>query len=129
MASTSRCIAASCSASLECNADGVADFYGELLDGMIADENVARLPTLQTDTRMDDAASRATWRNGGRSQSRGRDAHASVPVGHWRVQDPRVHRRASEQGQWTLEGLLRPGGEGRLPDPGWKAHQRSGQPQ
>jgi len=47
-------------ASLECNADGVADFYGELLDGMIADENVARLPTLQTDTRMDDAASRAS---------------------------------------------------------------------
>jgi LPPG:FO 2-phospho-L-lactate transferase len=47
-------------AALECNADGVADFYGELLDGMIADENVARLPTLQTDTRMDDAASRAS---------------------------------------------------------------------
>jgi LPPG:FO 2-phospho-L-lactate transferase len=47
-------------AALECNADGVADFYGELLDGMIADENVARLPTLQTDTRMDDADSRAS---------------------------------------------------------------------
>jgi LPPG:FO 2-phospho-L-lactate transferase len=47
-------------AALECNADGVADFYGELLDGMIADENVGRLPTLQTDTRMDDAASRAS---------------------------------------------------------------------
>ena len=27
---------------------------------MIADENVGRLPTLQTDTRMDDAASRAS---------------------------------------------------------------------
>jgi LPPG:FO 2-phospho-L-lactate transferase len=46
-------------AALECNADGVADFYGELLDGIVADENVARLPTLQIDTRMHDAASRA----------------------------------------------------------------------
>jgi LPPG:FO 2-phospho-L-lactate transferase len=45
-------------AALECNADGVADFYGELLDGIVADENVSRLPTLQIDTRMDDAASR-----------------------------------------------------------------------
>jgi LPPG:FO 2-phospho-L-lactate transferase len=47
-------------AALACNADGIADFYGELLDGMVADENVGRLPTLQTDTRMDDAASRAS---------------------------------------------------------------------
>lgn len=46
-------------AALECSADGVADFYGELLDGIVADENVARLPTLQIDTRMDDPASRA----------------------------------------------------------------------
>lgn len=46
-------------AALECNADGVTDFYGELLDGIVADENVARLPTLQIDTRMDDASSRA----------------------------------------------------------------------
>jgi LPPG:FO 2-phospho-L-lactate transferase len=46
-------------AALELNADGVADFYGELLDGIVADENVGRLATLQTDTRMDDAASRA----------------------------------------------------------------------
>ncbi len=46
-------------AALECSADGVADFYGELLDGIVADENVARLPALQTDTRMDDAAARA----------------------------------------------------------------------
>jgi LPPG:FO 2-phospho-L-lactate transferase len=46
-------------AALECNADGVADFYGELLDGIVADENVARLPALQIDTRMDDAAARA----------------------------------------------------------------------
>ena len=46
-------------AALECNANGVADFYGELLDGIVADENVARLPTLQTDTRMDDPNARA----------------------------------------------------------------------
>ncbi len=44
---------------LELNADGVADFYGELLDGIVADEDVGRLATLQTDTRMDDASSRA----------------------------------------------------------------------
>jgi LPPG:FO 2-phospho-L-lactate transferase len=44
---------------LECSADGVADFYGELLAGIVADEDVARLTTLQTDTRMDDASARA----------------------------------------------------------------------
>jgi LPPG:FO 2-phospho-L-lactate transferase len=46
-------------AALELSADGVADFYGDLLDGIVADENVNRLPTLQTDTRMDDATARA----------------------------------------------------------------------
>ncbi len=46
-------------ASLDRSADGVADFYGELLDGIVCDENVARLPTLQLDTRMEDASSRA----------------------------------------------------------------------
>jgi LPPG:FO 2-phospho-L-lactate transferase len=46
-------------AALEMSASGIADFYGELLDGIVADENVATLPTLQTDTRMDDAAARA----------------------------------------------------------------------
>jgi len=46
-------------AALECSADGVADFYGDLLDGIVADENVARLASFQTDTRMDDAAARA----------------------------------------------------------------------
>ncbi len=45
-------------AALECSAEGVADFYGERLDGIVADENVARLPTLQIDTRMDDGVSR-----------------------------------------------------------------------
>jgi LPPG:FO 2-phospho-L-lactate transferase len=46
-------------AALECNADGVADFYGELLDGIVTDEDVARLPTLRMDTRMDSAEDRA----------------------------------------------------------------------
>jgi LPPG:FO 2-phospho-L-lactate transferase len=45
-------------AALECNAAGVADFYGELLDGIVADEVLAAVPTLETDTRMDDAAAR-----------------------------------------------------------------------
>jgi LPPG:FO 2-phospho-L-lactate transferase len=45
-------------AALELSADGVADFYGELLDGIVADENVGKLPSLQTDTRMDDAPTR-----------------------------------------------------------------------
>jgi LPPG:FO 2-phospho-L-lactate transferase len=44
---------------LDCNADGIADFYGELLDGIVADEDVGRLTTLHTDTRMPDAAGRA----------------------------------------------------------------------
>ena len=47
-------------AALECNAGGVADFYGELLDGIVADEDPARsLAGLRIDTRMDDAQSRA----------------------------------------------------------------------
>lgn len=46
-------------AALECSADGVADFYGDLLDGIVADENVGRMATLQLDTRMDDAGARA----------------------------------------------------------------------
>jgi LPPG:FO 2-phospho-L-lactate transferase len=45
-------------AALECSAAGVADFYGELLDGIVADESVGRLASLRTDTRMDDEASR-----------------------------------------------------------------------
>ncbi|HTC71603.1 MAG TPA: 2-phospho-L-lactate transferase [Solirubrobacteraceae bacterium] len=43
---------------LELSADGIADFYGELLDGIIADEDVGRLTTLQTDTRMHDRDAR-----------------------------------------------------------------------
>jgi LPPG:FO 2-phospho-L-lactate transferase len=46
-------------ASLPCSASGVASFYGELLDGIVADEDVPTLPTHLTDTRMHDAPSRA----------------------------------------------------------------------
>ncbi|HTR88613.1 MAG TPA: 2-phospho-L-lactate transferase [Solirubrobacteraceae bacterium] len=46
-------------AALECDANGVADFYGDLLDGIVADENVARMPCLQIDTRMHHPAARA----------------------------------------------------------------------
>jgi LPPG:FO 2-phospho-L-lactate transferase len=45
-------------AALECSAAGIADFYGELLDGIVADESVARVATLHTDTRMHDDAAR-----------------------------------------------------------------------
>jgi LPPG:FO 2-phospho-L-lactate transferase len=47
-------------AALECSARGVADFYGELLDGIVADEGAgSRVPELSTETRMDDADARA----------------------------------------------------------------------
>ena len=45
-------------AALPCNAEGVAQFYGELLDGIVADEEVPALPTLRTGTLMDDAQAR-----------------------------------------------------------------------
>jgi LPPG:FO 2-phospho-L-lactate transferase len=45
-------------ASLELSAAGVARCYEGLLDGVVADEPVAGLATLQLDTRMDDAAAR-----------------------------------------------------------------------
>ena len=46
-------------AALDLSADGIADFYGELLDGIVADENVGRLASLRTDTLMGDDAARA----------------------------------------------------------------------
>jgi LPPG:FO 2-phospho-L-lactate transferase len=47
-------------AALECSAGGIADFYGELLDGIVADEDADRmLASLRLDTRMDDAQARA----------------------------------------------------------------------
>lgn len=45
---------------LDCSASGVAAFYGDLLDGIVADEDIdAVLPSLRSETRMDDAESRA----------------------------------------------------------------------
>ncbi len=50
-------------AALECSARGVAEFYGELLDGIVADEALGPttldLAALQIDTRMGDAPARA----------------------------------------------------------------------
>lgn len=47
-------------AALDCSAHGVADFYGDLLDGIVADEDAGpRVPTLQTSTLMNDAPARA----------------------------------------------------------------------
>jgi LPPG:FO 2-phospho-L-lactate transferase len=46
-------------AALDLSADGVAQFYGELLDGIVADEEVSRPRSLRIDTRMDDAPERA----------------------------------------------------------------------
>jgi LPPG:FO 2-phospho-L-lactate transferase len=48
-------------AALDCSASGVAAFYGELLDGIVADEEVdAELTALRAETRMNDAESRAS---------------------------------------------------------------------
>ncbi|HEV2975535.1 MAG TPA: 2-phospho-L-lactate transferase [Solirubrobacteraceae bacterium] len=47
-------------AALDLSASGVAAFYGELLDGVIADDDAGHgLPALCADTRMDDADARA----------------------------------------------------------------------
>jgi 2-phospho-L-lactate transferase/gluconeogenesis factor (CofD/UPF0052 family) len=45
-------------AALEPSANGVVDFYGELLDGVVADEPVHGLTGLQTSTRMQSVADR-----------------------------------------------------------------------
>jgi LPPG:FO 2-phospho-L-lactate transferase len=46
-------------AALDCSAHGVSDFYGDLLDGIVADEDAGpHVPALQTSTRMDNAPSR-----------------------------------------------------------------------
>ncbi|HEY1450605.1 MAG TPA: 2-phospho-L-lactate transferase [Solirubrobacteraceae bacterium] len=48
-------------AALECSARGVVDFYGELLDGVVADEDAgARVPSLRADTRLGDPQERAS---------------------------------------------------------------------
>ncbi len=45
-------------AGLEPSAAGTAAYYGELLDGIVADEDVGGVPALRTHTRMDGAAER-----------------------------------------------------------------------
>jgi hypothetical protein len=45
-------------AGIESSAAGVATAYGELLDGLVADEPVEGLPALRTDTLMDSHAAR-----------------------------------------------------------------------
>jgi LPPG:FO 2-phospho-L-lactate transferase len=42
----------------EVSASGVAAYYGDLLSGIVADEDVEGLPTLRTDIRMDDGPAR-----------------------------------------------------------------------
>jgi LPPG:FO 2-phospho-L-lactate transferase len=46
-------------AGLPCSAAGVAAHYGDLLDGIVADEAAGALPALRIDTRMDDDRARA----------------------------------------------------------------------
>ena len=46
-------------AGIEPSAAGLLDAYEGLLDGVVADEPVAGVPTLQTDTLMDTPAARA----------------------------------------------------------------------
>jgi LPPG:FO 2-phospho-L-lactate transferase len=46
-------------AGFECSGAGVAELYGDLLDGIVADDTVPDVPCLQTNTMMGDAAGRA----------------------------------------------------------------------
>jgi LPPG:FO 2-phospho-L-lactate transferase len=46
------------SAAIELSAQGIADHYLDLIDGVVADEPVERVPALVTDTLMSDAAAR-----------------------------------------------------------------------
>ena len=46
------------SAGIELSAQGIADAYGDVLDGVVADEPVDGVPALVTDTLMEDAAGR-----------------------------------------------------------------------
>jgi hypothetical protein len=40
------------------NAGGIAAYYGDVLDGLVADESTAALPVLETDVLMGDADGR-----------------------------------------------------------------------
>jgi LPPG:FO 2-phospho-L-lactate transferase len=45
-------------AGIATSAQGIADVYGEVIDGVVADEPVTGLPSLETDTRMDQLGSK-----------------------------------------------------------------------
>jgi len=47
------------SAGIDLSAQGIADAYGDVLDGLIADEPASGLPVLETDTLMDSEPARA----------------------------------------------------------------------
>jgi LPPG:FO 2-phospho-L-lactate transferase len=47
-------------ADIQLSAEGIADTYRDVLDGVVADEPVDSLPALQTDTLMSDADGRRT---------------------------------------------------------------------
>jgi LPPG:FO 2-phospho-L-lactate transferase len=47
-------------AALDCSTRGVAELYGSLLDGIVADTDVEGVATLQTDIRLDDERARAS---------------------------------------------------------------------
>jgi hypothetical protein len=40
------------------NASGIASYYGDVLDGLVADERTSALPVLETDVLMADAEGR-----------------------------------------------------------------------
>jgi LPPG:FO 2-phospho-L-lactate transferase len=47
-------------AALDCSVRGVAEFYGSLLDGIVADTDVDGVATLRTDIRLNDERARAS---------------------------------------------------------------------
>ncbi len=69
-------------AGLIADADGVADYYGDLLDGVVADEPVEGLPTLACDVMMADAAGRLRPR---RTDTRVRPRARGLSSGDYRL--------------------------------------------
>ena len=45
-------------ASRRADSDGIAGHYGDLIDGLVADERAAHVPTLETDVSLGDPAAR-----------------------------------------------------------------------
>jgi LPPG:FO 2-phospho-L-lactate transferase len=48
------------SAGIELSAQGIADAYGDVVDAVVADEGAEGVPSLVTDTLMDDSAARSS---------------------------------------------------------------------